>query len=445
MSHPVPIIELLLSVTVVIVACRAGAVLMRLVGQPQVIGEIVTGVALGPTLLGRVWPAASDRLFPDSVVPTLDVLGQLGLLVFMLLLGIELDLASVRGNGRTAAAVSQAGIVLPFALGAALAYLVYDAQAPEGVSRAAFVLFFAVALSITAFPVLARILVERQLFDTPLGALAMTCAAVGDVVAWCMLTLVVALVGSGSPLEALTTGGWAVLLTVGMLVVVRPFLARLLRRGDGGKGGAEQDGTVVIVLFSGMCLSALATEAIGVHLLFGAFLFGLAVPRHSVVVQRSAERLGGVAVALLLPLFFVSTGLRTDFGAYLSGPEQWLLALAVTVVAVVGKWGGVSFAARLCRHNWREALSLGALMNCRGLTELVALNIGLDLGVLSRETFSVLVLTALVTTVATAPALSLLGHRGRRRTEPDGPPTVIGEDALPSGTASVTGRREGAR
>ncbi|WP_406410604.1 cation:proton antiporter [Streptomyces sp. NBC_01614] len=393
---------LLVAIPAAILACQAGASLLRRLGQSPVIGEITMGIVLGPSLLGWLWPEAQHWLFPESVLPYTSVLGHLGLLAFMFLVGLELDLGALRGNSRTAVAVSQAGILLPLSLGALLAFPMYGQLAPEGVEFTPFLLFVAVAMSITAFPVLARILVDRGLYRTPLGALAMACAAVDDVAAWCLLALVVAFSTAGSPLDALTAAGLTVAFGAAMLLVVRPLLARWAQ----GRADRAGHGVVLVLLFSGLSLSALATDLIGVHTLLGAFLFGVATPRGHRRIEASAARLRAVVVPVLLPLFFVHTGLSTQIGTLASEPVQWLWAGALLAIAVIGKWGGAAGAALACGQPWRQAMAIGALMNCRGLTELVVLSIGLELGVIGPELFTMLVLVALITTAVTSPAVS---------------------------------------
>ncbi|MXM68922.1 cation:proton antiporter [Streptomyces sp. HUCO-GS316] len=404
-SDPLP--DLLIAVPAVILACRAGAQLVRRIGQPPVVGEIAVGILLGPSLLGWLWPDAQTALFPQSVLPYIGALGNLGLLAFMFLVGLELDLGSLRGHSRTALAVSQASIALPLALGTLLAFGMYTTFAPDGVDKLPFVLFIAVSMSITAFPVLARILTDRGLYRTKVGALAMACAAVDDVTAWCLLAAVVAVTKSNSPTEAVTTALYAVAFTLFMYYAVRPLLARWVRRAE----RAYTESVVLVVLFSGLCLSALATDKIGVHALFGAFLFGVVTPRGSRIVEVTAARVRAFTVPVLLPLFFVTTGLKTDISLLAGDPVQWLWAGAVLAVAVLGKWGGGSVAARASGQSWTDAMSIGALMNCRGLTELVVLNIGLGLGVIGPDLFTMLVLMALITTAATGPALSVIRRR----------------------------------
>ncbi|MCZ0987168.1 cation:proton antiporter [Streptomyces diastatochromogenes] len=403
MSAPAfdPVPDLLIAVPVVIAACRAGAGLFRRLGQPPVIGEITLGILLGPSLLGWLSPSLQHWLFPPAVLPYIGALGNLGLLAFMFLVGLELDLSALRGHSRSAVAVSQASIALPLTLGSLLALGMYGTFAPEGVGRLPFVLFIAVSMSITAFPVLARILTDRGMYTTRLGSLAMACAAVDDVTAWCLLAVVAAVGASGSLQDAALTALWSVVFLAAMLWIVRPLLTKAA-----GRASRAVESTVLVVLFSGLCLSAFVTDRIGIHALFGAFLFGVVTPRGSRAVELSAARLRAFTVPVLLPLFFVSTGLKTDVALLTGDSTQWLWAAAVLAVAGLGKWGGSTAAARLAGETWRDAMSIGALMNCRGLTELVALNLGLQLGVIGPALFTILVLMALLTTAITSPALS---------------------------------------
>ncbi|MEV6951777.1 cation:proton antiporter [Streptomyces sp. NPDC051183] len=435
-AAPDPLPAVLLAVPAVILACRAGASLVRRFGQPAVIGEIATGIVLGPSLLGWLWPASQSWLFPSYVIPFTGMLGNIGLLAFMFLVGLELDLKALRGHSRTAFGVSGASIALPLALGVPLALALYADYAPEGVGRLPFVLFVAVSVSVTAFPVLARILTDRGMYGTPTGALAMACAAVDDVAAWCLLAVVVAVTTSSSAMGAVVTAVLTVGFVVLMLKVVRPLLARIVARADGDgpdtdTDTAHRDGILLAVLFSGLCLAALATDRIGIHALFGAFLFGVVTPRGNSAVTRSAGRLRAVTVPLLLPLFFVHTGLKTDLAMLAADPVQWLWAGAVLVVAVCGKWGGSALAARATGRPWSQAMTLGALMNCRGLTELVVLNIGLELGVIGPKLFTMLVLMALVTTAVTAPAVDRLERR-RAKSEFPEPALVPDPDPAPA-------------
>ncbi|MFE7311625.1 cation:proton antiporter [Streptomyces sp. NPDC057555] len=400
MTAPSALPALLLSLPLVLTACWAGGALCRRLGQPPVIGEIAAGILLGPSLLGRAWPEATARLFPAGLTPVLDALGQLGLLCFMFLLGRELDPKALRGEQRTAFTVGLAGFALPALCGALLACVLYGRYAPATAGRLPFTLFVAVALSITAFPVLARILGDRGLAGTRLGTLALTCAALDDALAWSLLALVAALAHSTSTLTAL----WTILLTAAfaalMLLVVRPLLARALRRTRPAAG--------FVLLVGGLCLSALATDRIGVHAILGAFLFGVATPHDSAPSRQVANGIRQFATPLLLPLFFAGTGLGIDIGTLGPHPTDWLWCAAILLVASGAKWGATALAARVSGLDWRGALSLGALMNCRGLTELIVLTTGRDLHLISPELYTMLVLMALIATALTSPALTAL-------------------------------------
>jgi Kef-type K+ transport system membrane component KefB len=393
-SDPLP---LLLAVPAVVLVCQAGGRAVRLLGQPPVIGEILAGILLGPSLLGWLAPTAQHHLLPPTVLPITGALGHLALLCFLFLIGFELDLRSLRSTRRAVITVSLGSLLLPLALGAALATAMYPHLAPPGVGRLPFTLFLAVALSITAFPVLARILADRGLETTRLGTFVMACAAVDDALAWCLLTAVVALCTAGTALSALTTLALTAALA-GALILLRPVLATLLTWA-----GRTSDELVLVAMFAGLCLSAYATDRIGVHAAFGAFLFGALTPRGLPAIERSSARIRAVFIPLLLPLYFVDTGLHTDLSQLPSG--QWGWGAAILVVAVIGKWGGAAGAARLTGSDWRWSAAVGTLMNCRGLTELVVLGIGREIGVITAELFTLLVVMAVITTTATAPVL----------------------------------------
>jgi Kef-type K+ transport system membrane component KefB len=404
--------RLLLALPLAIAVCRAGGAAARRLGQPPVVGEIAAGVLIGPSLLGGAWSDAQSYLLPPTVLNYIQILGQVGLLTFMFLTGLTLDLRHLRGHGRAAVAVSQAGILVPLVLGGALGLAMYGPLAPDGVERGTFTLFVAVAMSITAFPVLARILTDRGIYRSPLGALAMACAAVDDITAWCLLALVVAVSRGGTPLDSLTAAVLVLLYAAVMLRLVRPLLEKVLR--------SRPAPVVLVWLFCGMCLSALVTDMIGVHALFGAFTFGVVTPRGSEAVEQAVGALRSVVVPLLLPLFFLMAGLHADIGVLGADPAQWLWLAAILIVALAGKWGGAAAAARLSGFPWRQSLALGALMNCRGLTELIVLSVGLDLGVIGRDLFTMLVLMALLTTAITAPAVAAFGYGRRPRNGPAG-------------------------
>jgi len=399
-----PLTMLLLQMVVIIVAARLLGRGFRRVGQPAVIGEIFAGILLGPSLLGLLWPQALAFLFPPAALAPLQLLSQIGVLLFMFAVGLEVDLPDLRRQARSALLISYAGMLLPFLLGMGLAVAAFPLLAVPGVPFPAFALFFGIAMSITAFPVLARILEERGLLHAPLGRLAIACAAIGDVTAWCLLALVVALVHAHGLAAAGTTAVLAILFALGLHLLVKPLLQRAfgaMLAADRGDAAAVAL-ALVLLLACGAC-----TEIIGIHALFGAFLAGTAMPAGASFRGPLRERLHGFSAVGLLPLFFALTGLRTQVGL-LHGAQDWLLCALIVAVAVAGKLGGTLLAARLAGSGWREAFSLGALMNTRGLVELIVLNVGYDLGILSARVFTMLVIMALLTTCITGPLLSLV-------------------------------------
>jgi Kef-type K+ transport system membrane component KefB len=393
--------HVLLALAVILVAARAVGLVFRRLGQPPVVGEVLAGILLGPSLLGRVSPPTLAFLLPPEVAPFLGIIAQVGVILFMFLVGVELDPGLMRNRTQATVAISHASIILPFVLGALLALPLYPRLATRDVPFTAFALFLGVSMSITAFPVLARILRDRGIQRTRLGVIALTCAAVNDVTAWCLLAFVVSVVRvqSGSPLlTVLLTAAY-----VGLLLgVLRPVVERLVRVVD--HRGTTQG--VMTVTFVALLLSALITEAIGVHAIFGAFVLGILVPHDSRIARQLRAQLEGLVVVLLLPAFFAFTGLRTQVG--LVHGTGWVLCGLIILVASLGKFGGSAVAGRLTGLSWHDAASLGVLMNTRGLVELIVLDIGLELHVLSPALFAMLVLMALATTMATTPVLALL-------------------------------------
>jgi len=398
---------LVLQTSVIIVAARLIGLLARRLGQPAVIAEVVAGILLGPSLFGRVSPASFEGLFPKSSLPGLSLLSQVGLVFFMFLIGLELDPKLLRGRGKSSFAISAAGICVPFGLGALLALQIFGAQAEAGVPRVSFVLFMGIAMSITAFPVLARILAERNLIRTKLGSIALACAAADDVTAWCLLALVVSVVHAKGAGAALITTFEALAFAAGMLLLVRPLLARL-----GARITTRENLTQNVVAFTFVLLlmSALTSELIGIHALFGAFLFGTIMPRQGDYAHALAERLEDFVVVALLPLFFAYSGLRTELGL-LGSSSDWALCGSLIAVACIGKFGGSFCVARLTGMSTRDSAALAVLMNTRGLMELIVLNVGLDLGVISPKIFTMMVIMALVTTIMTTPLLQLVAPR----------------------------------
>jgi Kef-type K+ transport system membrane component KefB len=399
------LLVLIAQIAVILVAARAAGAAFRRLGQPQVVGEMAAGILLGPSLLGWLAPGLSQALFPSSSLGFLNSISQVGLLLFMFLVGLELDTGALRRGGRTAVVASHASIAAPFALGVLLALYLYPRLSSPGVPLGGFALFMGAAMSVTAFPVLARILTERGLLRTRLGALTIACAAVDDVTAWCILAGIVVLVRSGEeafPLW-LTLAGSAVFVAA-MVFAVKPALGRF-EAFVRGRGGLTHDGTAFVILL--VLASAWVTEWLGIHALFGAFLAGAIMPRAPDLARDLAARFESVTVVLFLPIFFAFTGLRTSVGL-VSGAEMWLYCALIVAVAVAGKLGGSAVAARATGLPWREATALGVLMNTRGLMELVILNIGLDIGVISPALFSMMVVMALVTTVMTTPLLAVV-------------------------------------
>jgi len=405
-----PLGLLIMQLLVIIVATQLGGSLASRLGQPAVIGEIAAGLLLGPSFVGQLWPAAAAFVFPELSLDTLRLLSQVGVILFMFSVGLDVDVAHLRQRAPTAIAVSHFSIVVPFLLGVALAIGLYARYAPAGEPFTAFGLFCGIALSITAFPVLARILSDRHLTNTPLGATALTCAAVGDVTAWSILALVVAITASGGTVQTLVGIVVSSAMFVGlMLRVGRPLLIRLLGAGNTGDTLSKERLALVLLV---LLLSALFTELIGIHALFGAFVAGVVMPDHGTFRVDLRNRLESVSSVFLLPIFFVVTGLRTHVGL-LNDAGSWAVCLLIIVVATAGKVGGTVSAARWTGLAWRDALALGALMNTRGLMELVALDVGYDLGILTPEIFTMMVLMALVTTAMTGPLLSLSANWGR--------------------------------
>ncbi|HEY9657538.1 MAG TPA: cation:proton antiporter, partial [Allocoleopsis sp.] len=382
--------------------------LSRLVGlgfrwlrQPLVIGEIVAGIMLGPSLFGLIAPHWAATIFTPETIPFLNILSQVGLIFFMFLIGLELNPKYLRGNLETAILTSHVSIVVPFSLGTLLALLLYPLVSNASVSFTAFSLFLGAAMSITAFPVLARILTENNLQSTRLGTLALTCAAVDDVTAWCLLAVAIAVTRTNSMVAALPTLFESVIYIGFMLTVGRWFLTRLARHYD-RTGKLSQ--FLLAGIYMGVVASALITELIGIHLIFGAFLLGAAMPKHEGLTRELAEKTEDFVLTFLLPVFFAYSGLRTQIGL-LNSSELWLLCGAVLTVAIGGKFFGTYAAARVCGMRRRDASALGWLMNTRGLTELIVLNIGLSFGVISPLLFTMLVIMALVTTFMTSPLL----------------------------------------
>jgi len=409
-SHSSLLAHVLLALAVITLMARlVGGLFSRYLRQPPVIGEILAGIVLGPSVLGLIWPAAQNFLLPSESASYLGVISRVGVVLFMFLVGLELNPRILRGSTHATVAISHASIVFPFLLGAGLALGLYPVYSSSAVSFTVFSLFLGVSLSVTAFPVLARILTDRHVQGTKLGVTALACAAIDDVTAWTLLALV-----AGVASSQVSSAAWTVALTASyiaaMFVVVKPLVARWVAREQAARGPLSH--TALAIVFAGLLLSAVATEAIGIHALFGAFLLGAILPHEGRLPEQIRSRLEDVVVVLFLPSFFAFTGMRTQIGL-VGELRDWLVCGLIILVATLGKFGGSTLAARLVGLSWRQSSALGILMNTRGLMELIVLNLGLDMGVISPTLFTMLVLMAIVTTFATTPILDLiLGKRG---------------------------------
>lgn len=401
-----PLAVLILQIVAIILISRFFGFIFHKMRQPTVIGEIIAGIVLGPSVVGLFFPEVSGFLFPPASLPNLQFLSQVGLILFMFVIGMELDLKVLRHQAHDAVVISHASIIIPYFLGMGLAYYLYEEFAPGNISFISFSLFMGIAMSITAFPVLARVIQERDLTKTRLGIIAITCAAADDITAWCILAAVIAIVKAGTFISAVYTIALALGYVLFMIFVVQPILKKI---GNVYSDKETINKTIVALAFLVLLGSAYLAEIIGIHALFGAFLAGVIMPPHFSFRKIMTEKIEDVSLVLLLPLFFVFTGLRTQIGL-LNETHLWSVCGVIVLTAVAGKFGGSAFAARFVGQSWKESLSIGALMNTRGLMELIVLNIGYDLGVLSPEVFAMMVLMALITTFMTGPALDLINY-----------------------------------
>ena len=408
-----PLAILLAQIVMIILTARVFGWFFQKIGQPTVIGEIIAGIVLGPSLVGMYFPEFSAALFPEESLGNLKFLSQIGLILFMFVIGMELDVKVLKNKASEAIVISHASIIFPFAMGIGLSYFVYNQFAPSGVEFLSFSLFMGIAMSITAFPVLARIVQERGIHKTRLGAIVITCAAADDITAWCLLAVVIAIVKAGEFVGSLYVISLALLYVLAMLFIVKPFLKRI------GDLYSEKDNIgkpVMAIFFLLLIISSYATEVIGIHALFGGFMMGAIMPDIAKFRMIFIEKVEDVSVILLLPLFFVFTGLHTQVGL-INDIYLWKVTGAIIAVAVIGKFVGSALAAKFVGQNWHDSLTIGALMNTRGLMELIVLNIGLELKVLTPEVFTMMVIMALVTTFMTGPALNLIGYIFKNKKE----------------------------
>ena len=411
LHHPLSI--LLIQIVAVLLMVRLFGFLFKHIGQPGVIGEIVAGIVLGPSVLGYFFPDVFQALFPPESLTNLELLSQVGLVLFMFVIGMELDFSVLKNKINETLVISHAGILVPFFLGIVASYWIYEEYAAAQTAFLPFALFIGISMSITAFPVLARIIQERNMTKTSLGTLAIASAANDDVTAWCLLAVVIAIAKAGTFASALYAIGLTALYIIIMFMVVRPFLKKV------GEVYANQEvinKTFVALILLILIISSTLTEIIGIHALFGAFMAGVVRPPSIGFRKVMMEKVEDIALVFFLPLFFAFTGLRTEIGL-INSPALWGVCLLLITVAVAGKLGGCAVAARLVGESWKDSFTIGTLMNTRGLMELVALNIGYEMGVLPPSIFVILVIMALVTTFMTTPLLHLVERIFARREE----------------------------
>lgn len=399
-----PLTILLFQVIIILIAVRLFSHLFKRIGQPGVIGEIVAGIVLGPSLLGYFFPDFFNALFPSSSLTNLELLSQIGLILFMFVIGMEVDFSVLKNKMNETLVISHAGIIVPFFLGIVSSFWIYEEYAASQTSFLPFALFIGISMSITAFPVLARIIQERNMTKTPIGVLSIASAANDDVTAWCLLAIVIAVAKAGTFISALYTVGLTLLFIAVMFGVIRPFLRKI---GELYANSEVITKTFVGFIFLIMIISAAATEIIGIHALFGAFIAGVVMPGNTGFRKVMMEKVEDIALVFFLPLFFAFTGLRTQIGL-INSPELWGICILLIFISILGKLGGCTIAARLVGESWKNSFIVGTLMNTRGLMELVALNIGYEMGVLPPEIFVILILMALTTTFMTTPLLNLV-------------------------------------
>lgn len=395
---------LLLQIITILLTCRLFGWLFLKIGQPTVIGEIVAGIVLGPSLLGHWMPEVSHFLFPPESLANINILSEFGLILFMFAIGMELDITEVRKKLKETILISHTSTIVPFFCGMLTAYCVYQTYADRGTPFLSFALFIGIAMSITAFPVLARIIQEKGLTKTHLGTISLASAANGDITAWCLLAVVIAIAQAGSMLSAVYNILFSVLYIAFMFLAVRPFLRMI---GHIYHNKEVIDKGLVALMFLLLITSAYLTEILGLHALFGAFIAGMVMPGNIKFRKIMTEKVEDVSLALFLPLFFVSTGLRTEIGL-LNSAELWWMCGVFTLVAIAGKFGGAFLSARFVGESWKDSLYIGALMNTRGLMELVVLTIGYEMKILPPSIFVMLVLMTLVTTFMTTPLVSFI-------------------------------------
>ena len=408
------VVAFFVATLIVMLFARLCGAVMPKIGEPRVMGEVLAGIILGPTVFGALLPGIQGELFASDIVPYIGVAANLGLIFYMFLIGLEVDFAQLRGRLGMTLAISNTSLLVPLMLGMAAALPLFTVLGPQ-TRFLAFALFIAVSMSVTAFPVLARIISERRMTKRPLGTLALSAAALNDVSAWFLIALATAVAGAGGTSSVLVTVASAVLYGLGMAFLVRPVLARAAVAYD---EAGHVPGTWITIIFAGVLLSAVTTDQIGIAVIIGGFTMGIVMPRHAGLTHEVTQRVEDFVLTLLLPLFFAYTGLRTNIGL-LGRPQLILITLGLIAIAIVGKFGGTLLASKTMNLPWRQSAALGAMMNTRGLTELIVLNLALDQGVISQALFTSLVVMALVTTLMTGPLLRLIDPHNRFGTPPE--------------------------
>jgi len=406
-----PLSILLVQIIIIIIFSRILGLTIGKIGQPIVIGEIIAGIILGPSFLGSLFPETFNFIFPKSSLNNLQLFSQFGLVLFMFIIGMEIDTKLVRKKLNSAVIISFTGIIFPYFLGILLSYFIYASFAMPSVNFTTFALFIGIAMSITAFPVLARIIHEKGLTKTPLGIMAITCAATDDITAWLIFAAIIAIAQAGTAISAIVVIAIVFLFLILMLFIVQPILKRI---GSVYISSENLSKTVIAIIFLLLFISAFFTEGIGIHALFGAFIAGVVVPKNQIFKKLMINKIEDISTVVLLPLFFAYSGLRTQIGS-LNTPYLWGVCGIVILIAIIGKLGGVSIAARIVGNSWRDSISMGILMNTRGLMELIVLNIGYDLGILSPEIFSIMVIMALTTTFMAGPFLNLIDYISKKK------------------------------
>ena len=401
-----PASMLLLQIISILVVSRVFGWMFKKIGQPTVIGEILAGIVLGPSLLGYFYPETFHFLFAANSLNNLYVLSQVGLILFMFTIGMDLNLGALRDKMGVTYVISHASIVIPYFFGMLLALFLYTEFASSHTDYLSFALFMGISMSITAFPVLARIVQEKGLTKTHMGTIAIASAAINDVTAWCILAAAIAIAKTGSLISSIYTIGFSVFYVLVTFFIIKPFLKRIGRIYSNSE---VLNKSIVAFLLLILIVSSFVTQVIGIHALFGAFLAGVVMPELPNFRKLVIDKIEDVSVTLLLPLFFVFTGLRTQIGL-LNTPYLLEICAIIIAVAITGKFAGGAFTAKILGETWKDSLSIGVLMNTRGLMELIVLNIGYEMGILPPSIFVMLVIMALVTTFMTTPILSIINR-----------------------------------